>query len=55
MDTGRYKQAMSFIVKPKYIKSDFVIPKMPVPIEELPEPEANLAEEIQKILSTAEK
>lgn len=55
MDTGRYKQAMSFIVNPKYIKSDFNIPKRPIPIEELPEPEANLAEEINKILATAEE
>jgi hypothetical protein len=53
MEIGKYKQAMSFLMNPKYIRSDFVIPKQPV--EEPSESEINLAEEINKILSTSEE
>jgi hypothetical protein len=52
METGRYKQAMSFLMNPKYIRSDFVIPKQPT--EQPIESEVDLAKEINDILSTTE-
>jgi hypothetical protein len=55
METGRYKQAMSFLMNPKYIRNDFVIPKRPVSIEELQMPETNITEEDNKTLLTSEE
>jgi len=55
MKIGEYKQAMSFLMKPKYIRSDFVIPKRPLSIEELQAPETNISEEDNKTASTSEE
>jgi hypothetical protein len=55
MEIGKYKQAMSFLIKPKYIRNDFVIPKRPISIEELQAPETSISEEDNKTVSTSEE
>jgi hypothetical protein len=55
MEIGRYKQAMSFLMNPKYIRSDYVVPKRPISIEELQMPEPSISEDVEQTVPTSEE